>query len=266
MMTDTHHSSAKALKVLLQKQGKESQPYFLVESEKVVMEAVHARAEIFCVFYEPYFLKHHKKSRLLEMCRGKRIRCEEMTEPAFRKISSLEHSDGVLAQVKKKKVDFPDIEKNKNSCVIVLDEIQDPGNMGTILRLCDAFGASAVFLGKGCASVYNPKVIRASMGAFFHLPFLSGETQVFLQWLKQNAYSIIVSDARGGKPVHAVSFSGRCALVFGNESRGLPSWISAAADVTACIPQHGKLNSINVANACSIFLYERSRQRALLKK
>lgn len=260
MITSTHNPVVKSLKSILRRQGKEDEKYFLAESIKIVKEALDSGADIRGIFFTQHFLSHQKESHLLKLCKEKNIPCEEISVPVFQGISMLEHSDGILAQAVKKKYDFSDVEKKKDSVIVVLEHIQDPGNVGTMLRLCDAFGASAVFLGKGCASLYNPKVIRASMGAFFHLPSVTGDAPTFLKWLRENKYKIILSDARGGKAIYETQFSGRCAFAFGNESKGLSSWFYNHADIIACIPQHGKLNSINVALACALFLYERQRQ------
>ncbi len=268
MITGIHHPVVKSLRSILQKQGKAGEPYFLVEGVKLVKEALSSDADVHRVFFTEHFLVQHEKTsrKIFDECKKKQISFEKLSDAAFGKVSTLEHSDGILAQVKKKKYGFSDVEKKKDGTIVVLEEIQDPGNVGTILRLCEAFNASAVLMGKGCASLYNPKVLRASMGALFHLHCISGDVQTFFKWLRENKFKIILADIQGKKAVYETTLTGRCALVFGNESRGFSRWFFENADESACIPQHGKLNSINVAWACAIFLYERMRQQIAVQR
>lgn len=261
MITSLNNPLIKELKSIYRNQSKSGEPLFIIESAKLVLESLSSPQFPERVFYARHFSSHLTKDEILKSCRVKNVPVEEISEKALLSVSALEHSDGILATLRKKTVDVSSIQQKKESCVVVLDNIQDPGNLGTILRLCEAFGVSGAFLGDACASLYNPKALRASMGAFFHTPCISGGTRAFLKWLHENAYKIILADVKGEKPLYETGFSGKCALVFGNESRGLPEEFFARADETACIPMHGKLNSINVAWACALFLYERMRQK-----
>lgn len=247
------------------RQTKSREPFFLVEGVKLVREAFSAGRVPERVFYAKSFMKHAGRDAVFKLCRAKNVPLDEISERAFLSLSTLEHSEGVMAVIRKKKHETGEIKHAKESGIVVLHEIQDPGNAGTILRLSEASGMDAVFLGNSCASLYNPKTLRASMGAFFHVPCLYGDTRGFMEWLRGENYMIVLADVKGKQPVYETNLTGKCALVFGNESRGLPGEFFEGNYKTACIPMQGKLNSINVAWACAVFLYERMRQQKQLR-
>ncbi len=145
--------------------------------------------------------------------------------------------------------------------LLILAGIQDPGNLGTMLRTAWGLGVEAVLLTTGTVDPFNSKVIRASMGASFKLPIYSGVGLEYLAALKQAGYRLLVCDAGGNKGLSSAELTGRTALVMGNEGQGFsPEW-RAAADETISIPLDPGVDSLNVGVACGIVLYEAWRQR-----
>ncbi|MGH2690677.1 MAG: TrmH family RNA methyltransferase, partial [Actinomycetota bacterium] len=145
---------------------------------------------------------------------------------------------------------------------VVLADVRDPGNVGTILRSAWAVGAGAVFLGAGTADPYNPKVVRSSAGALFRVPWARG---VALPWvlggLGVRGFRRIAADPHGGAAYDEVDLTGRCALLFGNEAWGVPEEVVAGVDERATIPMQGQAESLNVGAAAAVFLFEAARQR-----
>lgn len=146
--------------------------------------------------------------------------------------------------------------------VLVLADVRDPGNAGTLLRSAEAAGASAVVFCRGTVDAYAPKVVRSSAGALFHVPVaVGGEPQAVLEVLQESGQARIGTIARGGEPYDRALLAGPLALVLGNEAWGLPDRLRASIDVWVTIPMAGRTESLNVAMAGSILLFEAARQR-----
>jgi TrmH family RNA methyltransferase len=146
--------------------------------------------------------------------------------------------------------------------VVVLAGLQDPGNLGTILRSAEAFGASGVVSLPGTVSAWNPKAVRASAGSVFRVPLLAaGEAEAFAR-LREAGAKILAAASRGATALTGVDLQVPVALVIGNEGNGVPDAIARAADGEISIPCPGPVESLNAAIAASVLLYEASRQRA----
>jgi TrmH family RNA methyltransferase len=146
-------------------------------------------------------------------------------------------------------------------------EVQDPGNLGTIIRTADAAGATGVILSRGTVDLFNSKVVRASMGSIFHLPIVRIKELVeTLDKLKKNQLRIVAADHRASQDYHQADLSGPAAILVGNEGAGLPNEVLRLADETVKIPMPGQAESLNVGVASGIILYEALRQRQYGRK
>jgi RNA methyltransferase, TrmH family len=147
-------------------------------------------------------------------------------------------------------------------CVAVLHEVRDPGNAGTILRSADASGASGIVFTGSSVDVYNPKTVRASAGSIFHLPLVRGiETSDAIGSLRERGYRTFAMDTRGSENLYALDLTGGVAFVFGNEAHGLPQDVVRLADATVRVPQPGGAESLNLAAAATVCLFEWARRR-----
>ncbi len=148
-----------------------------------------------------------------------------------------------------------------DGCLVVLHEVRDPGNAGTVLRSCDAAGASGIVFTSSSVDVYNPKTVRSSAGSVFHLPIARAvPTLEVLELAHEQGRRILAMDARGADDLYATDLGGPLALVFGNEAHGLPSEVLKAVDGTVRIPHRGKAESLNLAAAATVCLFEWARQ------
>ncbi|MEP6758663.1 MAG: TrmH family RNA methyltransferase [Actinomycetota bacterium] len=146
-------------------------------------------------------------------------------------------------------------------CVSVLHEVRDPGNAGTILRSADAAGTSGVVFTQSSVDVYNPKTIRASAGSVFHLPVVRGvSTGESIERLRARGHRILAMDAQGSEQLYATDLSGPIAFVFGNEAHGLPQEVVSMADATVRVPHAGRAESLNLAAAATVCLFDRARR------
>lgn len=148
--------------------------------------------------------------------------------------------------------------------VVVLAGIQDPGNLGTILRSAEAFGASGVVSLPGTVSAWNPKAVRASAGSVFRVPLLSISERECFEELREAGAKILATAARAAKPAGRVDLTGPVAFVIGNEGNGVSAGVAAKADANISIPCPGPVESLNAAVAASVLLYEVARQRAMV--
>lgn len=180
----------------------------------------------------------------------------------MRKITATKTPQGIVAVS-----DFCDADPGKLlqrdlSLSVVLAEVRDPGNAGTILRTAAAAGADAVFVGEGSVDVYNPKVVRAAAGAIFNVPFARDvDVAWLLERFGEEGATRIAADPQSPRHYDEVEMRGRIALVFGNEAWGVPEELARLVDVRASIPMEGSTESLNVAIAAALFLFEARRQR-----
>ena len=146
--------------------------------------------------------------------------------------------------------------------VAVLAGIQDPGNLGTILRSAEAFGATGVVSLPGTVSAWNPKAVRASAGSVFRVPLLAVSERECLEELHEAGVKILATTVHAAQPAELVNMTGPVALVIGNEGNGVAEELAAKADARITIPCPGPVESLNAAVAASVLLYEAARQRA----
>ena len=153
-------------------------------------------------------------------------------------------------------------ELDNNAPILILDRVQDPGNLGTIIRTADAVGALGIILLEGCADAFSPKVVRASMGSLFHLPVVQDVTpEEALTWCYRNGYEPAATALSNAQNVFKADISKKTAFIFGNEANGVSEELQAAAETRLFIPMTGLAESMNVAMAAGIILFEGLRQR-----
>ena len=152
--------------------------------------------------------------------------------------------------------------QKKNPLFLVLENLQDPGNLGTIMRTAEGAGVSAVILSKGSVDIYNPKTIRSTMGSIYRVPFLYvDDLKEVLQTLKSHGVKSYAAHLAGKQTYDKENYQGGTAFLIGNESNGLSEELADAADIYIRIPMEGQLESLNAGVAASILMYEAYRQR-----
>ena len=152
--------------------------------------------------------------------------------------------------------------QNSTPLVLVLAGIQDPGNLGTILRSAEAFGAAGILTLPGTVSIWNPKAVRASAGSVFRLPLLAASAEDCFMRLREAGVKILTTTVHAAEPADLVDLAGPVALLIGNEGKGVPEELAAKADGAITIPCPGPVESLNAAVAAGVLLYEASQQRS----
>ena len=182
------------------------------------------------------------------------------TEKIFKKISDTKTPQEILAVVEKKKFDKETVLSNKG-IFVVIDTLQDPGNMGTIIRTAESFGCKGIFISKNSADVYGDKVVRSTMGAIFNIPIVQECDIVSLvQLMKQRQIKTYAFSLDTNNMLSTFKFENNVALIIGNESKGINKNILDIVDDKIKIDMWGKSQSLNAAVACSVAIYEISKQ------
>lgn len=173
-----------------------------------------------------------------------------VSESVMKKITSLTTVPRIIGVAK-----FLDSSDIKGS-VLLLDSIQDPGNMGTIIRSAVAFGIGTIIVGEGSVSVYNPKVIRSSEGMLFHVNIIRGNLKDYIECLKKDNYTIFGTAVENGENVKNLHFAKKCAIIIGNEGAGISPEIKKMCDKNLYIKMSDECESLNAGVAASIIMYE----------
>ncbi len=244
---------------LHRQRGRERRGLALAEGVRLVEEVLAAGIECRAVVVSPALLGT-ERGRALKGALEAAGPVTETTDEELTELAATEHPQGVVAVVVPKAWTLDDIAIGTSGVVVVLDALQDPGNVGTIVRTALALGAKGVVTLPGTAEIENPKTMRSAMGATFRLPTVRADETVLLEWLAHHRV-IVAATAMDGQPFDRTRLAGPLAFVFGNEGAGLQSALGRNAKVTVAIPLETGAESLNVAVAAGIFLYEACRDR-----
>ncbi len=251
------------------KRGRERRGLTLAEGVRLVEEALAAGIPVRGAAVAPALEGTPRGTVLKAALAARGTRLEEMGDRALDQLADTEHPQGIVAIIEPKRWGLHHIDLHRGGAVLVLDGVQDPGNVGTMLRTAHALGAAGVVALKGTAELTNPKVVRGSMGALFRLPSPSADEDAFLEWSRASRLELWVAAADGepiatpdrpdrpDRPARPV----RLALVVGNEGAGVGPGLSAAAARRVAIRLAPGAESLNVAVAAAILLHEVLRDR-----
>jgi TrmH family RNA methyltransferase len=234
---------------------------FFIEGKNLVEAALESGASLREVCFEEGFTSRSGGQRLLERLYSKRIPLFEVTDRLMKKLSDTGTPQGVAAVVSYTEPTLEELTLGRLPLIAVLDRLQDPGNVGVLIRTADACGADAVILLPGTCDAFMPKVLRSTAGSIFHLPVIRAETEEFLSWASKKKITLVGTAAEASSTVFDAALDKPAAMVFGNESQGLSPGIREAANFLVRIPIFGKAESLNVSAAAAVCLYEAARQR-----
>lgn len=229
------------------------QGLFVVEGWKMYTEVPKEQLEK--VYVSEQFLERHPEM-------AEQSNCEVVADKVFASISDTQTPQGVLCLVKQKKCNLIEVLEKQNPLLLLLEDLQDPGNVGTILRTAEGAGVDGVIMTKNCVDIYNPKTIRSTMGSIFRIPFFIteklDETLALLHSYKITTYG---AHLKGKRNYDKEDYRCGTAVLIGNEGNGLSVHLSEEADCLVKIPMCGQLESLNAAIAAGILMYEAARQR-----
>lgn len=187
---------------------------------------------------------------------------EILTDAVFKEVADTKTPQGIMGTIRMARYELETMLKDPKACLLLLEDIRDPGNLGTMIRTAEGAGITGIICSAASVDLYNPKVIRATMGSIYRVPFY--QTEDFcktLQLIKQQEITIFAAHLQGIPYDTEGSFCKKCAFIIGNEANGLSEQASAQADALIKIPMEGKVESLNAAVAAAILMYEAARQR-----
>jgi len=233
---------------------------FMIEGLRFVEDAFKSGATIkYCLVSES--MENDRVKKLLGDMASKNVKVCRVEESLINDLCDTKSPQGIVAIVENCDFNIDKIIKEA-SFIVIIDRVQDPGNLGTIIRTASAANADGVFLSEGSVDPYSPKVLRSTMGSIFHLPVVSVDNiNDTIEELKRNGFGIFVSSLEGSTPYYEQDYTGKTALVIGNEANGVDSAIINQADRLIKIPMPGKAESLNVGVACGIMIFEIVKQR-----
>lgn len=258
----------KIQKLMKQSRTRKQESAFVVEGWKMASEAL-----VRDLVMRLYIMESEKDSfekRLQENgCQtlSNNLYVEFVADSVFRQLSDTVTPQGILAIVKMPIYNREEIIKGSAGGIyitpklLVLEDIQDPGNMGTILRTAEGAGMSGVVMSKGCVDLFNPKVVRSTMGALFRVPYYITEDILSeIASLQKDGFAFYAAHLQGEKDFCEVSYDDKIGILIGNEANGLSEAVSELSDVKVKIPMEGELESLNAAVSAALFSYEVHRQ------
>lgn len=258
-VTSPQNRIIKEIKSLYRRKNRWDKNLFIIEGPKIIEEALTEQIKLKYLVFGESFLENKESAYLIEMAGN--YQKIKVTDRLFEEISDTESPQGILAVATFIERRLEDICIKDQPFLVYLDQVQDPGNIGTIIRTADAFNIDGIILGKGTVDPYNPKVVRATMGSIFRVPlYFCQKGDKLLQGWKEKGLKLIATSLEGSR-VDERDFRSGSLLIIGNEARGVDVQLMNQADKLVKIPMPGKAESLNASVAASILMYEAMKGR-----
>jgi TrmH family RNA methyltransferase len=248
----------KQARALHDKPGREKSKLFLIEGPKLVMEAIDRKVDIVDIVVSENFVKQGMPNFDQQKVKYLHV----MPDKLFAELSTTTTPTGMAAIARMKESTLEDCLSKPNPVLMICDSIQDPGNLGTMMRSALAFGAAGMILTKGCVDCFNPKVVRGAMGASFALPIVRDtEVATVFEELAAKGIQTVLLDPKAEKTVYELNMMQPLAFVFGNEGHGFAKGTAELVKETVKIPMQNETESLNVSISAAILMFEWARQR-----
>ena len=248
----------KHIKKLKDKKERDISNEYLIEGIKLIQEAIQENVNIKQIIICDDCDKTESMPKDL-MYEIAKYDCIYVTKKIFKYISEVQEPQGILAVIEKNNSDV-EIDYTQD-IIVALDDVQDPGNLGTILRTVDSIGLTQILVSKGTADSYNPKVVRSTMGAIFRIKIIESEDlEKTLREIKKHKFKVVVTSLQTENSIYEINYNKKV-IVIGNEAKGVEKNIQELADEKIKIPMLGKTESLNASVATGIVLYEYVRQK-----
>lgn len=254
----------------LQEKSKERKKkgLFVVEGRRELLHCIEAGYEPFTLFLCPEIISSDDRREIEQAIMdgnrttGQRMPAViEIPQHLYDKVAYRGGTEGVIAEMYCKDMGLETLALKENPLVVVLEAVEKPGNLGAVLRSADAAGADAVIVCDPLTDMYNPNLIRSSIGAIFTVPVATASTEECINWLKDKGIKIYTAQLQDSEWYYDTDMKGGSAIVMGTEATGLTDTWRMAADAHIKIPMLGHLDSLNVSVSAAILLYEAVRQR-----
>ena len=260
-ITSTKNPLIKGIRALADRDIQESDDRLVVEGVRMIEEVLASGVAVEVILYDPTAMTGPRAVAVLDRARQQGVRLVTATTRVVAACSQVETAQGIIAVVAHPRAALSDVLASPRLIVVIADRIQDPGNLGAIIRIADAAGASAVVSTTGSVDARNPKAVRATMGSLFHLPVATAPTPQLIVALRERRVRILLADPAGSSDYTQVDYRPPIAVVLGNEGEGPDPLWRTASPTTVRIPLYGRADSLNVGVAAALLLYEAGRLR-----
>lgn len=261
MITSCANPRIKAIRKLRERKERQASQLSYVEGLRLVIEAVHLRAEIETLIVAPELLTSQVGMEVVEQARANNCEVLEISAEVFRSIALKDGPQGIAAVIHQRWGDLEAVRVNEGDLWVALVEVADPGNLGTILRTLDAVGGQGVILLDHTTDPYDLTAVRASMGAVFSLKVIKTSLDIFRDWKIRQSVQVVGAAGDGAEDYHHMAYPNKMILMMGSERQGFLPQHRELCDQIARIPMVGRSDSLNLAVATAVMLYEIFNQR-----
>ncbi len=262
-ITSKENSTVKYLRSLSDPRQRKKERAFLIESIKMVEEALRGGAEVKMLVAAPSLVQRHGKS-ILKLAESRSVDILWISEKIIDSVAETKTPQPVMAVMQMKEHSENELIVHGSKLIVIGHQLQDPGNLGTIIRTSEAVNAAGVAITPNTVDPYNAKTVRASMGSILRVPVVRiGDLTAFLRKCRLEGFQTIAMTLGGNKTPFDLDLTKRTAVVVGQEGTGLPEDVMGAVDHRVRIPMAETIDSLNVATSAAVFLYETLRQRRL---
>ena len=254
----------KNLVKLRERKHRSRQGLFFIEGLRELQHAWDAQHPLTAIYFCPSYFSSAQHAAFIEKMQAAQVNLYEMSPDAFSKAAFREHPDGLIATARIQNRELATLEVSQAPLLLILEGIEKPGNLGAMVRSADGAGVDAIIMVDCVLDLYNPNAIRASQGLLFAQTIVQCDSKQLSAWLHSQAIQLIATTPQAQQAHWDVDYKQASALLMGSESQGLSdAWLQKVAQQIA-IPMLGKADSLNVAAAAAICLYEAQRQRKLI--
>ena len=259
MITSTSNVQIKQIMALLKKsKERKEQKAFVIEGRKMFEEICQEKSRVIKAYFSDSYVKEQYHGKELPD-----VPYEVVADSVFDAMAETVTPQGVLAIVKMPEYSLEKMIEDAGT-LMLLENLRDPGNLGTIIRTAEAAGVSGVILSKESVDIYNPKVIRSTMGAVYRVPFLyADDFMALLKELRNKDVRLLAAHLKGQKTFDRADYSGKVGILIGNEANGLSEEAAELANEKVLIPMAGSVESLNAAVAAALLMYEAFRKQKL---
>jgi len=267
MITSANNQQLKQVSALLKKaKERKEKKAFVVEGPRMVVEA--PTESLKAVYVAESFEKNPENQNLLKelekKCQDAGAVFETVADAVFKNVSDTQTPQGIMAVVAMPEYSFEQLLDGDKTHLLILESIQDPGNLGTMLRTGEGAGITGVIMNKTTVDLFNPKTIRSTMGSIYRMPhYVTEDLSEILRVLKEKGISLYAAHLKGEHYYTEEDYTSGCAFLIGNEGNGLSDEIANQADTYIKIPMEGQVESLNAAISATLLMYEANRQRRL---
>jgi RNA methyltransferase, TrmH family len=263
VITSVHNSRVKAAVRLRDRSGRDDQGRIIIDGVREIDRALSAGVDVAEMYVMADLIGHPEHAELITTAKRRKIELIEVAPHVMEKLSFGKRVEGIVAVARPPRRALADLRLPDEAQLVVVEGAEKPGNIGAIVRTADAAGVAAVIVADGGTDLYNPNVIRASLGAIFTVPVCQATSEATLTWLRHRQFRLFAARVDASIEYTAADFRGPTAIALGSESHGLsPQW--QAADITAIrLPLLGSVDSLNLSATAAVLFYEALRQRRL---